>query len=172
MSGSPDLTVALAPKERFADCRALWLTLRDHHGEGNPELGPLHDDDASWEIAHRLYGGYLDEDGAFLVLATDGDDPTPLGCAVVTVNGGSPTWRDPARFGYLELLAVDPAQRGLGVGTRIVDAIQGELDRQEAGDLRLTAMSGNLGAQAFYASLGFTTYAVELRRPSPPPAAS
>jgi ribosomal protein S18 acetylase RimI-like enzyme len=104
--------------------------------------------------------------------ATEPATPRPLACGIVTLQTGSPTWVS-GRYGYLEVLSVHPAARGLGVGRRVLDVAQAELDRLGAGELRLTVMSENLGAQAFYRELGFETFALDLRRPpaTTPPAA-
>jgi len=48
-----------------------------------------------------------------------------------------------------------------------MDTVQAELDRQGAGECRLTVMAGNLGGQAFYRELGFDTFALEMRRTAP-----
>ena len=147
---------------RLDELRPLWLQLRDHHGAVEPRLGPTREDEESWTIVRERFGDMLAEDGAFLVLAEDGE--TPAAFAIVTVHDGAATWSTPARLGFVEAIVVDGAQRGLGLGARMMDAVQAELDRHGVDELQLSVMAGNLGAQAFYRELGFDTHSLNLYR--------
>lgn len=159
--------IVIAGAERLDDCRALWLVLRDHHGATDPHIGTLRDDEDSWQRARAAFGaGVLRGDG-FIVLAEQDDRPAdaPVGCAIVSVKPGSPTWTAPDRVGEVEVLAVDPGARGLGLGRVLLDVVQQELERRGVTEQRLVVTAGNLGSQAFYRELGFATFALVMRRP-------
>lgn len=160
--------VRVVDPARLDDCRALWLGLRDHHHGTDPGLGPVRGDDDSWARAREAYGAAILRGEGFLVLAEEPGRPAdaPLGCALVNLVGGSPTWTITNPYGELEVISVDPAARGLGVGSALLDAVQAELDRLGASELRLIVTAGNVGAQAFYREAGFETFALELRRPA------
>ena len=162
--------IAVADPDRLDDCRALWLSLRDHHGGTDPGLGPVRSDDDSWARARAEWGASVGTPDGFLVLAEADGEPAdaPLGCAFVSVKQGSPTWTAADRFGEVDVLAVAPGARGLGLGAGILRVVQEELDRRGAGEIRLVVTAGNLGAQAFYRELGFETFAHVLRRAAPP----
>jgi ribosomal protein S18 acetylase RimI-like enzyme len=168
MSGSDEIRVGLAETHRFvAECRALWLAVRNEHAGADAQMGVPRGDDDSWARAADVFGALLAAPGAFLVLAEQDGADAPVGCALVTLEPGSMTWEGPDPTGDLQLISVLPAARGLGLGTRLIDAVQAELDRLGTGELRLSVMAGNLGAQAFYRELGFTTYSLNLRRSAP-----
>lgn len=157
------VTLEVTGPERLDDLRAVWLALRDHHAEVEPGLGPVREDGDSWERARDGLAVSLSGDDAFLVLAGDGDGTT-VGGAAVSMQPGSPTWTAPARYGELEVLAVLPGARGLGIGRLLVDAVQERLQSLGVSECRLSVTAGNLGAHAFYRELGFDTYALLLRR--------
>jgi GNAT superfamily N-acetyltransferase len=175
MSVAPDepktqARIAVADPARLDDCRALWLSLRDHHAGTDPGMGPVRDDEDSWGRARAEYGTALSTPDGFLVLAeADGAAAdAPLGCAFVAVKQGSPTWTAADRFGEVDVLAVAPEARGLGIGAALLRVVQEELDRRGAHEIRLIVTAGNAGAQAFYREVGFDTFAHVMRRVSPP----
>lgn len=165
-TGAPARLV-IAGAERLDDCRALWLVLRDHHGATDPHIGALRDDEDSWQRARSAFGAGVLRGEGFVVLAQEDGRPAdaPLACAIVTVKGGSPTWTAPDTVGEVEVLTVDPAARGLGLGRAVLDAVQEELERRGVTEQRLVVTAGNLGSQAFYRELGFETFALVMRRP-------
>jgi GNAT superfamily N-acetyltransferase len=156
-TGGPELIGELEP---------LWLALVDHHAEVTPELGPVHPPEQSWALRRRDYEQWLAEEDAFVCVARDGDGRA-VGYALVTVNAGSPTWQEPARFGYLETLSVLPGLRGQGVGQALLAAVDERLDALGVGDLQLSVMAANAPARAFYAHLGFEDLALTIRRTKP-----
>ena len=153
-TGGPELIDELEP---------LWLALVRHHAEVAPELGPVHEPERAWELRRRDYESWLAEEDAFACVARD-DDGRAIGYALVTVNAGSPTWREPERFGYMETLSVLPEHRGAGVGRALMDAVDARLDALGVGDLRLSVMAANASGRAFYEHLGFEDYALMIRR--------
>lgn len=159
--------IVIAGAERLRDCRALWLVLRDHHGSTDPHVGALRDDDDSWQRALAAFGKGVQAGEGFVVLAEQDGRPAdaPVACAIVSIADGSPTWTAPDRVGTVEVLAVDPGARGLGLGRAVLDAVQEELERRGITEQRLVVTAGNLGSQAFYRELGFETFALVMRRP-------
>ena len=59
-----------------------------------------------------------------------------------------------AHLAELVSLAVAPDQRGRGVGTALMDAVDAELDRRGIPDLEVAVMAGNGRAIAFYERRG------------------
>ena len=163
--------VAVVDAERWDDCRDLWLALRDHSADTEPQLGPRRSDDESWAMASGQWGAKLAAPGAFLVVAESRSDVhgVPLGCALVTVADGSPSWPTPDRLGYVEVLSVAPEARGRGIGTRLMQVVVTELERNGIGEVRLLVTANNIRAQAFYRAAGFEPFGMVLRRPGVAP---
>lgn len=160
-----ELAIVRAGLERVDDLAPLWLALRDHHHEVAPHLGPVREDEESWAMRRRSYVQWLAEPDAFVLIAELAG--AAVGYALVTVNEGSPTWRDLPRFGLLETLSVLPDARGRRIGRALVEAVWDELERIGVRELRLDVMATNRPALAFYERLGFAPDSLQLsaRRP-------
>lgn len=90
-------------------------------------------------------GHYRPPHGTFLLAWSDG---LPLGCACLkSVDGAT---------GEVKRLWVDPAARGLGLGRRLMTAIEDAARTQGMGRLRLDTNSGLAEAVALYRSGGWT----------------
>lgn len=135
------------------ELRPLWLALRDHHGALTPDWGPVRDDDSSWAVRRRSYEAWLAEPDAFCLVARH--DGAVVGYALVTVMGGSPTWADVARFGYVETLSVLPDARGAGIGGALLRAVEDHLATLGVVQVELTVLARNADARRFYAREGY-----------------
>ncbi len=65
------------------------------------------------------------------------------------------TWQTGDRVGEIETLAVAPAYRGQGIGTRLLDGLTRELAAAGVTDLVLGALPGNTDAIRLYERHGF-----------------
>lgn len=117
------------------------------------------------------YGGYLGSqigqpDSVLLVADEDGKI---LGYAFGHVDDYDyPSLRGPA--GVVEDILVDPAQRGRGIGPRLLDALLDELTRRGVPRVVLSTAERNEVAQRMFAKAGFRRTMVEMTRESPPAA--
>jgi len=98
---------------------------------------------------------WLAEPDAFVLLAERRG--RPVGYAVVHVVDGWQSWETGDRIGELQTLTLLPDERGEGIGTLLMEAIEHELLRLGIGDLVVAVAAGNDGAQRFYERRGFTT---------------
>jgi ribosomal protein S18 acetylase RimI-like enzyme len=88
-----------------------------------------------------------------------------VGYALVTVRPGpDDTWVSGGRLAELETLSVDPEERGQGIGTRLLDAVDAELARLGIGDLFIAALVGNEGALRLYERRGLRPVMTYLAR--------
>jgi len=152
--------------EVVGELRPLWLAMVHHHHAVAPELGPVWDDDTSWERRRAFYERLLGDDGAFVLVAREGGGA--VGYAMVVPRPGSPTWRTPARYAEIESLAVLEDARGRGVGEALIDRAAEEAAALGIEALELTAVATNTRALAFYERLGFRPWLVGLRREQGP----
>lgn len=78
-----------------------------------------------------------------------------VGYALVAVRPGpDDTWVSGDRLAELETLPVAPDERGQGIGSRLLDAVDEELARLGIGDLFIAALVGNAAAIRLYERRG------------------
>ena len=136
--------------------RELWLGLHHHHQSVAAETGRFCDDEASWGARSASYQEWLAEPGSFLLLARAGQ--RLVGYALVRVKSAdewSDTYVHPEQEAELETMFVTPDARGSGLGARLLDVIDSELDARGITDLTVGFIPGNDGAQRFYERHGF-----------------
>jgi ribosomal protein S18 acetylase RimI-like enzyme len=137
--------------------RDLWLELHHHHQRVGPQSGEFTDDETSWRVRSASYREWLSDPRSFVLLARDGD--LLVGYALVRVMESGPdlrdAWRVPDVVAELETLVVSAAARGAGLGTRLLDEVDAELDRLGIEELIVGLIPGNDGAQRLYERRGF-----------------
>jgi GNAT superfamily N-acetyltransferase len=148
--------------ELVDDVRELWLGLRDHHADVVPDMGPKRDDDDSWAHRRSLYGRWLGDPRAFVLVARD-DDGRTVGYALVRPEGPPSTWQEPRRPALLETLSIAPGARGNGIGAALIARVREECRREGFDALLVGAMARNERALRFYEREGFEPEAIMLR---------
>lgn len=147
--------------------RELWLQLHHHHQQIGPQSGTFTDDESSWAVRSANYRDWLAEDGSFALLARDGDEL--VGYAMVRVSPGPASERDawevPKTVAELMTLVVSEGRRGAGLGNRLLDQVDAELDRLGIDELFVGLIPGNDGAQRLYEARGFKGRWLTLVRP-------
>jgi ribosomal protein S18 acetylase RimI-like enzyme len=132
--------------------RALWLALHHRHREVSP-VALVEDDERSWNARRALYLSWLSGGSAFGILAERAGEA--LGYAVCCLlDGPDDTFPVGARYGDLYSLSVCEQERGRGIGTRLLDAVDAELESRGIGDLRISVLAGNERAQRLYERRG------------------
>lgn len=102
--------------------------------------------------AHRF-------DGRLLVARVDGD---LAGFASFSVEDGSMALE--STRGLLSNLYVRPLYRNRGIGTKLLDAVERELDDRGVDDVLLEVMAGNEAARRFYREAGYDQFRVTMKR--------
>jgi GNAT superfamily N-acetyltransferase len=143
--------------------RALWLALRDHHHSLAPELGPIREDEETWERRRAEYAAWLAQDnGAFFLVARRGDQVLAY-AFIRPIRRTSTTWAMEREELDIETLSVSPDARGSGIGARMIALVREEADRGGYGGLQVTAIAQNVDALRFYAREGFAPEFIHLR---------
>jgi ribosomal protein S18 acetylase RimI-like enzyme len=160
------LTLRIAGADEVDSLRGLWLALHRHH-RATANLQPVVDDDTSWHRRRRFYIDRLSAESAFLVVARHRKEVA--GYALVLIEAGpDDTWPLAKLYAELYSLSVVPELRRKGIGTRLLDLVDEELERREIRDLRAAVMVGNDEAQRLYERRGFVPAEVVLYRLGPP----
>jgi ribosomal protein S18 acetylase RimI-like enzyme len=137
--------------------RALWLELHHHHAEVAPQSGEFVDDETSWRVRSASYREWLADPRSFVLLARAGD--RLVGYALVRVMEAGPdlldSWRVPDVIAEIETMLVTAEARRAGLGSRLLDEIDAELERQGITEVIVGLMPGNDGAQRLYERRGF-----------------
>ena len=126
----------------------------------------------SWDRRRAAYEASLAEPDAFLLLAERRGEP--VGYALVRVVTGFHSFGPHERLGSVETLSVLGEERGRGVGTALMDAVERELAKLGVRSLKLAVIEGNQRALRFYARRGLSAVSHVLLGPvgSPPPTTS
>jgi ribosomal protein S18 acetylase RimI-like enzyme len=149
--------VQLGGVEDIDSLRDLWLELHHHHAEVAPRSGPFVDDESSWRVRAGSYRDWLSDPRSFVLLARDGE--RLVGYALVRVFESGDDLRDawvvPDVIAELETLVVTAGARGDGIGGRLLDAMDAELERRGVEEVQVGLIPGNDGAQRLYESRGY-----------------
>jgi ribosomal protein S18 acetylase RimI-like enzyme len=156
------IVIARAGADRLDDVRELWLALHRHH-RATAALPVVADDETSWQLRRATYAAWLAADEALLLVATE--EGRPVGYAMVhLLDGPDDTWPWGERAAELYSLSVAADHRNQGVGGRLLDQVDDELDRLGIDDLQVAVMVGNAAAQRLYERRGFQPGEVVLYR--------
>jgi ribosomal protein S18 acetylase RimI-like enzyme len=136
----------------------LWVSVHHVHAESMPELGPYVDDATTWAERRKVYAELLAKPDSVLLLASAGDALVGYGLAHVMPTDETwvpDTWVTGPRIGEIESLAVLPERRGRGLGTQLLDRLEGELREQGVADVVIGVLPGNDGAMRMYERRGY-----------------
>ncbi len=140
-------------RDRLDDLRELWLALHRYHAEiGSRPL--VTDEDSSWQRRRAQYDAWLHADEALILLAERQGES--VGYAVVHIQDGpDDTYPLGNRYAEIYSLSVAPAARGQGIGSALLDAVDGRLMALGIEDVAVSAMVENTAALKLYARRGF-----------------
>jgi GNAT superfamily N-acetyltransferase len=130
----------------------LWRSLIDHLRESDSvvELVPH---EQSWPRRRALYQDVLADGHSFALGAWRGE--RLIAYAVMRVLPPDPVWYTGSHFAELTSLSVAPDERGAGVGTVLLDAVEDGLLTRGIDQYCIGVDTVNDGAQRFYARRGF-----------------
>ena len=147
------LCLSVAGVERIDDLEPLWLALHRHHRE--VAAVPVQADDGlSWELCRANYRRHIEAGDGFLIMA-DRHGITTGYTMVLLRAGPDDTYPFTDRFAEVLTLVVSPAERGRGVGSALLDAVDAELAVRGISDQVISVMAGNAAAQRLYERRGF-----------------
>lgn len=130
----------------------LWKALLDHIAVLPGSLVPVRPSDESWEMECRIMREALEGD-AFVLVARRG--AAAVGYIFVIIEGPDPVWYTGDGHAELAHLSVAAAERGRGVGTALMDAMDVELAKRGIEDVEIGVDTGNDVAANLYESRGY-----------------
>jgi len=130
----------------------LWRTLIDHLREMDSvvELVPH---ELSWPRRRAIYEELLADGASFALGAWRGD--RLIGYAMVRVAPPDAVWSTGSHYAELLSLSVAPGERGSGVGSALLDAVEAGLTSRGIDQYVIGVDTVNTGAQRFYERRGF-----------------
>jgi len=149
-----EVAVRRAGPDEVDALEALYRALHAHHLE-IAQVPLVDDPDTSWQHRREWYAEKL-EQGALLWIAERAG--RPVGYALVELHQGpDDTWPVGDRYAELVSLSVEPGGRGQGIGGRMMDAVEEELEAAGIDDLMVGVLAGNEAAVRFYSRRGLAT---------------
>ncbi len=144
------MQIMRAGPERIADLEPLYTALHEHHVAVAPTLAGMEarTSEESWRGRRGKYERWLGTPGAFVLIAEQGG--RPVGYALVSLSNGLQAWASGERLADLRDLAVLPEERGHGIGSALVDAVERELTAVGIRDYRVNVIAANTDAIRFY----------------------
>jgi ribosomal protein S18 acetylase RimI-like enzyme len=130
----------------------LWMQLMDHIATLPDALVPVRPSAESWKLERKEMLEQPDGE-AFILTAARGE--RTVGYAFVRIEGPDPVWYTGETHALLATLCVDEGERGHGVGTALMDAVDAELERRGVEDVEIGVDSGNTVAARLYESRGY-----------------
>lgn len=139
------------------ELRPLWLSLHRHHRIVEPSLAPYVDDQTSWRMRRRYYDECLAHPESFVRVARRAK--AAVGYALVRVERTTTMWSDTwvtgDRTAEVVTLVVSREERGRGIGTALLGAVETEIERLGIGDVIIGAVPNNIQALELYRQRGF-----------------
>jgi ribosomal protein S18 acetylase RimI-like enzyme len=130
----------------------LWKALMDHVAALPGALVPVRPSAESWVLERAVMLEALEGEAFVLVARRDGE---AVGYTFVTIDGPDPVWYTGDTRAELGHLCVAGGERGNGVGSALLDAMDAELERRGVEDVEIGVDTGNDGAARLYESRGY-----------------
>jgi ribosomal protein S18 acetylase RimI-like enzyme len=134
------------------DLAPLWKALLDHVAALPHAIVPVRPSAESWDLEREEMLVALEGDAFALVARRDG---VAVGYLFVVVEGPDPVWYTGDTHAELAHLSVAEAERGRGVGSALMDAMDAELERRGVEDVEIGVDTGNDVAARLYKSRGY-----------------
>jgi diamine N-acetyltransferase len=130
----------------------LWKQLLDHIAALPGAIVPIRPFEQSWPLERAEMLEELAGEGFALVARRDED---VLGYAYVKICAADPVWYTGEQYAELAHLCVATGQRSARIGSRLLDAVDDELQQRGIDDVQIGVDAANHDALRFYERRGY-----------------
>jgi ribosomal protein S18 acetylase RimI-like enzyme len=149
----PDgITIEMLGPQNIDEVGPLWKALLDHIAALPEALVPVRPSDESWPLERAVMLEALKGDAFVLVARREGK---AIGYLFAIIEGPDPVWYTGDTHAELGHLSVAGPERGNGVGSALLDAMDEELARRGVEDVEIGVDTGNVVAANLYESRGY-----------------
>ncbi|HEX3692857.1 MAG TPA: GNAT family N-acetyltransferase [Solirubrobacteraceae bacterium] len=160
-----DFEIASLPPERLDELQPIWRTLYEHHLALTPYMRErARTPQEAWAARRRVEAEWLAQEPQSFVL-TAARDREHVGYAFVRVRPGAQfatSWRASDPLAELSILAVLPDERGNGVGSALLDAVEARLVELGVQDMTISVVTTNVDAMRLYERRGAVPFVTEM----------
>ena len=131
----PSVRIVEVGVDRLPDVEHLTRALHEHHQTVDPGIPgiPPRDVDAWWAIRRDRYESWLIEPDTFVLVAEEEGAQRPV---------------------------VEPARRGIGMGTELLHEVYRQVRRRGVGEMVIGVLATNEPAMRFYEREGFRPWVI------------
>jgi ribosomal protein S18 acetylase RimI-like enzyme len=141
------------PVARLDEIEPLWRAILEHLVDLDSVV-PIRPPDESWPKRKANYIEYLEQPDYMLLVAAR--DEAIVGYVMVHGHEWDEVWNTAPRYAEIETLSVAEGERGKGIGSALLDAVEAELERLGIDDVVIGVDSVNQAALRLYERRGFT----------------
>jgi ribosomal protein S18 acetylase RimI-like enzyme len=150
--GERELTIGRLDGAQIDLLEPLWRSLIDHIRELGSVVS-LVPHEQSWPRRRAIYEELFADGESFALGAWRGEQL--VGYAMVHIAPPDAVWFTGSRYAELTSLCLAPAERGDGLGTKLLDAVEAGLLERGLDEYVIGVDSVNDGARRFYERRGF-----------------
>ena len=151
----PEVEIVEAGAERLDDVESLWRAMHEYHAElaGEVrEVAPFRRAEDSWQRRRGEFERWMRAGDAWLLIAER--EGSPVGFAFFRICDSDSSFETNERMGELEALSVEPELRRWGIGSLLMEEVEGRLAAAGVGFIGLALIAGNEDALRFYERWG------------------
>jgi ribosomal protein S18 acetylase RimI-like enzyme len=149
----PDgITIEMLDPADIDEVGPLWKALLDHIAALPEALVPVRPSDESWVLEREVMLEAVKGDAFVLVARREGK---AIGYLFAIIEGPDPVWYTGDTHAELGHLSVAGPERGNGLGSALLDAMDEELARRGIEDVVIGVDTGNVVAANLYESRGY-----------------
>ena len=150
----PEVEILEAGVEQLDDVESLWRAMHEHHAEVAKacEVTPFRHPEDSWQRRRIEFERWMRAGDAWLLVAER--EGSPVGFAFFRICDSDWGFETDERMGELEALSVEPELRRWGIGSLLMERVEGRLAAAGVGFIGLSVVAGNGDALRFYERWG------------------
>lgn len=141
--------------------KPLWKAMMARYDDISDGAWQIREPAEAWARRHQEYLEWINDATGVVFLAVDDDDEV-IGYAALRFVTSGAAFDLGENYGDLESLAVQPENRGQGVGAALMAACRKELDRREIHFWVLETLTSNRAALRLYEREGFSPFMVKM----------